>query len=131
MDFELYYYFPIPPISWVFLVLRIGAMILIFYTLYALLRFFTEPESETSVGSSREFRKGRSAVNGIDNEELLRAFKTFGLTPYDNYWDASYRYYALRKAILASSLPTEVKESKLQEIDKMFEIVSDYYSKKG
>jgi len=37
----------------------------------------------------------------------------------------------LRKAILASSLPTEVKELKLQEIDKMFEIVADYYSKKG
>ncbi len=30
MDFEFYYYFPIPPISWVFLVLRIGAIILIF-----------------------------------------------------------------------------------------------------
>jgi hypothetical protein len=131
MDFEFYYYFPIPPFSWVFLVLRIGAIILIFYTLYVLLRFFTEPESETNVGRRREFQKRRGAIGGIDNEELLRALKTFGLTPSDNYWDATYRYYNLRKAILASNLPAEEKESKLQEIDKMFEIVADYYSKKG
>ncbi|MGC9771563.1 hypothetical protein [Fervidobacterium islandicum] len=131
MDFEFYYYFPVPPISWIFLILRIAAIFLVFYTLYILLRFFTEPESETNVGRRREFQKTKNVVEGIDNEELLRAFKTFGLTPNDNYWDASYRYYALRRAILMSGLPNEVKEAKLQEIDRMFELLAEYYSKRG
>ncbi|MEJ5257550.1 MAG: hypothetical protein WHS64_04795 [Fervidobacterium sp.] len=131
MEYEFYFTFPMPPISILFIILRIFAIFLTVYTLFILVRFLISPESGTDVGRRNEFdKKQYRNLRAEADEKLLKAFKTFNATPNDSYSDISVRYYYLRRMLSLSSLPLEVKEAKLKEIDELFEVITDYYTKR-
>ncbi|MGQ9856330.1 MAG: hypothetical protein ACUVQF_06300 [Fervidobacterium sp.] len=134
MDYEFYFAFPMPPISILFIILRIFAIFVTIYTLFILVRFLTSPESGTDVGRRNEFDRKRyknlRSLRTEADERLLKAFKVFNATPNDSYSDISVRYYYLRRMLSLSPLPLEVKEAKLKEIDELFEVITDYYTKK-
>ncbi|MFN6992085.1 MAG: hypothetical protein ACK4MM_05130 [Fervidobacterium sp.] len=69
-------------------------------------------------------------MSDID-ETLFKAFKIFGSSPLESYSKVSYKYYAVRKSVMNSTLPENLKMAKLKEIDELFGLISEYYKKTG
>ena len=111
----------------IFMILRIFAIGLLFYTLFVMLRFLTSPESPTEVGRKRELYKDYKVKTDLPNEKIIKAFKVFGLTPQDSYSTASYRYFQMRRMVQNSSLPGQIKEGRIRELDELFDALTDYY----
>jgi hypothetical protein len=113
-----------------FIALRFFAIFLIIYTLILIARFLTAPENPTEVGKVRQFEKttGKYKNYITENQNLQKAFRTFGLRPDDSYSAASYRYYQMRRNVQNSPLPEQLKEGRLKELDELFDLLTEYYA---
>ncbi|HQE48806.1 MAG TPA: hypothetical protein PKV93_05565, partial [Fervidobacterium sp.] len=75
----------------IFFILQIIAIFLLIYALVLMFRIITSPEAGTDVGNQRMVRKNVTPPDNVNDEMLKKAFKTFGLSPSDDYPEVSYR----------------------------------------
>lgn len=118
----------------IFTVLRIFAIFLLFYTVIIIAKFFSSQEGDQDIYPSNEsyerYNRRKEVLSDID-EALFKAFKMFGLSPLDSYSKVSYKYFIIRKSIINSTLPENLKMAKLREIDELFNLISEYYKRTG
>ena len=115
----------------VFFILQLIAIFLLIYALILILRIITSPESGMDVGNQRRVRRNVAPPDNVNDEMLKKAFKTFGLSPSDGYPEASYRYYLIRKWLQSSDLDEQEKAKRIAELDALFDVLADYYTKKS
>ncbi len=115
----------------VFFILQLIAIFLLIYALILIFRIITSPESEMDVGNQRKVRRNGAPSDNVNDEMLKKAFKTFGLSPSDGYPEASYRYYLIRKWLQSSDLDEQEKSKRIAELDTLFDVLGDYYTKKS
>ncbi|HCL98679.1 MAG TPA: hypothetical protein DHW87_02805 [Fervidobacterium sp.] len=115
----------------VFFILQLIAIFLLIYALILIFRIITSPESGMDVGNQRRVRRNVDPPDNVNDEMLKKAFKTFGLSPSDGYPEASYRYYLIRKWLQSSDLDEQEKAKRIAELDALFDVLADYYTKKS
>jgi len=115
----------------IFFILQIIAIFLLIYALVLMFRIITSPEAGTDVGNQRKVTKNTNPPDNVNDEMLKKAFKTFGLSPSDGYPEASYRYYLIRKWLQSSDFDEQEKSKRIAELDALFDILADYYTKKS
>ena len=115
----------------VFFILQLIAIFLLIYALILILRIITSPESGMDVGTQKRVKRSGTPPDNVNDEMLKKAFKTFGLSPSDGYPEASYRYYLIRKWLQSSDLDEQEKAKRIAELDALFDVLADYYTKKS
>ncbi|MBP9518635.1 MAG: hypothetical protein KBE50_04870 [Fervidobacterium sp.] len=115
----------------VFFILQLIAIFLLIYALILILRIITSPESGMDVGTQKRVKRSGTPPDNVNDEMLKKAFKTFGLSPSDGYPEASYRYYLIRKWLQSSDFDEQEKAKRIAELDALFDVLADYYTKKS
>lgn len=63
--------------------------------------------------------------------EVQKAFLILGLSPNVSYTKVSEKYYELTKKINSKKMDEKTRQQQLDEINKAYEVLTDYYSKMG
>ncbi|MCX7653871.1 MAG: hypothetical protein N2Z58_04250 [Fervidobacterium sp.] len=61
--------------------------------------------------------------------DVQKAFLLLGLSPNVSYTKVSERYYELTKKINSKKMDEAQRQKRLEEINKAYEVLTDYYSK--
>jgi len=68
-------------------------------------------------------------TNGPKSDVVYKAFLRLNLSPNSTYTQVSERYYELTKKTHQKKISEEAKEKELDELEKAYNILTEYYSK--
>ena len=68
-------------------------------------------------------------TNGPKSDVVYKAFLRLNLSPNSTYTQVSERYYELTKKTHQKKISEEAKEKELEELNKAYNILTEYYSK--
>ncbi|MGC8820190.1 MAG: hypothetical protein ACP5PP_03650 [Fervidobacterium sp.] len=90
----------------------------------------TKKETRQDVQKSQKQSPYESVVQNTETQvDVQKAFLLFGLTPKASYTKVSERYYELVKKINEIKMDEKLRDEKLLELNKAYEILTEYYSK--
>ncbi|WP_448376719.1 hypothetical protein [Fervidobacterium sp.] len=121
------FYFEIVP----FIMKYVIIFVLMTFGFITLVILFSVLFGKKSTGSEAQSQNYSDAVelNNVEQMKVNDAFRILGLTPNVSYTKVSERYYELTKKINQSKMNEERKKQVLEELNKAFEILTEYYSK--
>jgi len=121
------FYFEILPFVMKYVIIFV-LMTFGFITLVILLSVLFGKKSTGSEAQSYNYSDAVE-LNNVEQMKVSDAFRVLGLQPKVSYTTVSERYYELTKKINQSKMNDERKKQVLEELNKAFEILTEYYSK--
>ncbi|HOH54374.1 MAG TPA: hypothetical protein PLN23_09265, partial [Fervidobacterium sp.] len=84
---------------------------------------------QDTIESFEETYERDKETNGPKSDVVYKAFLRLNLSPNSTYTQVSERYYELTKKVHQKKINEEAKEKELEELNKAYNILTEYYSK--
>jgi Na+-transporting methylmalonyl-CoA/oxaloacetate decarboxylase gamma subunit len=132
------------PVSLVFVIIQLLFFLFFFLSIVNIIakaiKRYKEIPQETKKETRQDVQKSQkqpsyaslyeSVVQNTETQvDVQKAFLLFGLTPKASYTKVSERYYELVKKINEIKMDEKLRDEKLLELNKAYEILTEYYSK--